>query len=606
MKLSKHVLPVLAVLVVISVIAPFSQAAVTKNTTIFDLESTHADQYDETVNIANESSATNHQTWTPEPKGAFVGSATPESHFQLQTMATNNTDLRLTWESTISSEQIMSGASQFVLRTPIHVTDTLGECGLSIYSIQENETYEVTSGTNIEWGSDAEPFEIFSRSDMYPSDTNITDGNDVWVKDSRMYVKIMTPILPDRPYLFVFDADYTGEGEMELWLAPNDVCNDGITRSNIAYTVPTSPDTEEVSYHEIELDLGYSFDFRQGLGNGVTARSFYLYPGDIIQFTATAPGQGELDGYHTLMIPFQTGNGSAAFEVTVADDSNIFVANRTYDGYILESSDSTYNASDPDRYRYTVRLESQWPQRVQLYFEDQPYSTPNKGEVNTNNTRHTYVGLENFERPDGSEYWKEIGFQVLSRYQVCANQSTHLDIGAVMPDKGIQWDWWEFAKWVFPTAHFVDFVIGDEEDSNYERITRGVSILTGPGLAGGMFAEWIANTLDESGILDDLQGKMRNALDNAWGALSGFGSFLWSVGEYIYDALTWFADMITEYGAYLLGLTIVGVALLLFFFPLWFELKLLEYFRALAQGDPKKAQATGQQIVGTLNKIRGR
>lgn len=597
MKATKLVMGILAVILVGMLIAPsYADAATTPRQTVFDLESEHESDYNKTRNIANNSTHRNDQTWTPEPKGVFVGSATQESHYQMQNIASEDTNLMLTWESQFASDQIMSGSSEFVVRTPLHVTDNIQICGLTIYAIENSSSYSVSSGTAIDFDDNADPFVIFDRSNIFTDDTTITDGNDVWAKNDRLYTKVTAPIVPDQLYLFSFEVEYDGEDSMEFYIAPNDVCNDGVLSSRVSYSIPTDPDMETSNTHELECDLGYSYDFRQGMGGGMTAQSFYLNPGDVLQFEATAPKQGTIDGYHTLMVPFKTNNGTAKFKVLSLDDSEIISENRTYDDYVLASTDSPYNASDSDRYTYTIQLISQWEQRVQFYFEDQPFNAENDASVvGYNSTRNSKIDD------------KQIGFQVLNRYKVCTNESTHLDIGEAVPDQGIQWDWWEFAKTIFPTFHLIDAIIGEEKASNYAEIGWGLISTTGPGLASGQFAWWLASQLHDSvpslpELGESITGTLRNVIDGIWNVLNDMGEFLWSIGEELYDALTWLADQINEYGAYLLGMGIVMLAVVLFVFVVWSELKILNSVYLLAQGRTTEATRGMGEWLGSIRR----
>ncbi len=83
-------------------------------------------------------------------------------------------------------------------------------------------------------------------------------------------------------------------------------------------------------------------------------------------------------------------------------------------------------------------------------------------------------------------------------------------------------------------------------------------------------------------------------------------AILWSIGEYIYDALTWLADQIVEYGAYLLGLLMIGAALLIFFYPIHYQLKLWTSALLLAQGKTAEAQKGVEEVAADISDKAGK
>jgi len=99
---------------------------------------------------------------------------------------------------------------------------------------------------------------------------------------------------------------------------------------------------------------------------------------------------------------------------------------------------------------------------------------------------------------------------------------------------------------------------------------------------------------------------VRNLIDAAWDFLKGLGEWLWSIGEMIYDSLVWLMEAISEYGAILLGLAIVFVALAIVFFGIYYQLKLWLMGLALAKGDYDRAAAHAGEVTSNISKGLGK
>jgi hypothetical protein len=97
-------------------------------------------------------------------------------------------------------------------------------------------------------------------------------------------------------------------------------------------------------------------------------------------------------------------------------------------------------------------------------------------------------------------------------------------------------------------------------------------------------------------------GVMRNLIDFAMGVLQGMGNFIRAVGEFIYTALTWLVDSILEYGSILLGLLIVGVGLLIFFYPIHYQVKLWTAGLLMAQGKFTQADRELSGVAKDINR----
>jgi hypothetical protein len=122
----------------------------------------------------------------------------------------------------------------------------------------------------------------------------------------------------------------------------------------------------------------------------------------------------------------------------------------------------------------------------------------------------------------------------------------------------------------------------------------------GAGFGAGLFAAGVTM------LLYNNWGTFRNAVNGLVKAiidgLTWLGNWLWKIGQWIWKALTWLVDQVVYYGAILLGLLIIGVAVLLFVGPLYAEIKILGAFLMMARGEYEKAAA---QLSGLVSQAKG-
>ena len=82
--------------------------------------------------------------------------------------------------------------------------------------------------------------------------------------------------------------------------------------------------------------------------------------------------------------------------------------------------------------------------------------------------------------------------------------------------------------------------------------------------------------------------------------LTWLGNWLWKIGQFIWKALTWFVDQLVYFGAILIGMLMVVVALLIFIFPLYMEVKILGAIYYLVQGDVARASSALEGAVAPI------
>jgi hypothetical protein len=617
MKATPIVLQILAISVIALILIPqFVKAEVIgEKEVLLNAPSIHASEYDETVNIANDSARQNDQTWDPTYQGIWVGGSTKESLFKFNYVTTDYSSMCLSWEAKFSRTKIMNGASDWVVRLPIYSSvDDIYFATLTVYKIPSSNSYSFHPrsslyapdfyGVNITFTDPANTYKIYQPCEkgsylLDPSDVHVTDGNDYYTIDNRLYVQCRAPIVADTLYLFQVEISYKADSRFKVYLSPNDVASDGLFNSYIS-TYIIEPGSYQYQSSNYTLDLGFSFDFRIGLGGNMVSKNFWLENGDIVSFWCYVPQGGMTYGYHSIMIPFRTANGSAQF-----GSFNIFSGDAgagsplwtAYDmttewfrDYILVSSDTAFNVSinSNEANYFEVQFLSARDQSVTFAFEDLPET---KDGFTT--SALDYYGMVS-NRTDMSFISNYIlSMHIYSSYLITDNQLPTPIIASLSSwsekfshdyPRDTVWDYVAYGLLIaggilLTTAAFlVAPIVGVAVIAGYA--TGTLLAYYGPQIAAA-FGQWVS----------EIAGLVGNAIDWAWNALRGIGEFLWSIGEGIYNILKWAYEIIVEYGTIILGLLIIGVAMLLFFYPIHYQLKLWKVVLFMAQGRLEQADA---------------
>lgn len=622
--ISKHFLPVIAIIMVLAMLSPSILAAeLSESEILVDMESAHASEYDELVNIADNSTALNYNTWDPAPQGVWIGSTTEESHFQMGVVTSTNSTLTMVWSVRFTSSQIMSGVSEFTIRLPIHVDSSVTSISLYIVSsdIVQSSTLD---GATVTYAPGSNQKYIYHRSHLNTSDQSIMDGNDVYVRNNRMYVNIVAPLFPGQIYTFVTTATYAMDANPSWYISPNDIAADAIINSWVGWTIPTGPGTYVRDQQRFDIDWGVSYDMRGGMGNGVTAFTYFLNQGDSLLWCVWAPYAVGLNGYHTLTMPFYTASGEANFSVEVTHrptgDVVLYRGNTTYDQVILASNAAPENATPGYALphwdnMFIVNLTSAIGQWVTFYFRTTPLESYSSGGVNVTryaqlNPEYDFTGSP-FPGIFGNNPEKLIGFVPISSYLVCPVQIVTPVLGSyvepVTPESFSMFEkGWRYAlymigvKVVQSGAEF--FASTFDIRSPGEAVVTVASLMMG----GSGVAWWVVSALTDLpspvDLYREVRGYVNNLMDDVFDALKALGNFLWSIGEYIWDAIEWLAEQIVQYGAVLLGLIIIAVALMLFFYPIKWQLGFWDMVWAMASGDWKGAAKAANGLDRDISK----
>jgi hypothetical protein len=585
---TRFALPLIAITLVVMLIAPgyamaADEAAYATNTIRLQIDSEHADEYSEVVNVAEASAITNPDTWDPAPQGIWIGASTKESLFAFDTVATSFNRFHVASEVRFNSSQIMNGVSCMIVRSPISA-DGVDEMRLRVWALT-GENWDLDLLANPYAPITGDVYQV-AGADIDMTDTSITGGTDAWTVDNRTYVRLYAPIYSGVSYIFAWTAIYHQDERFRVYLSGQDIANDNITKTRIGqYTLP-DPDRDVQERSTFNIDPGISFDMITGLGNGVWAQSWYMDAGDTLSFEV-AIGIYSGSPYHTVMIPYGTDDGTLNATVTVYYPSSSTVLwtddNTEWRDYILACPPSPVPGS-PLSVRVVVTVNQ--AERVNWIFVDSPSGSLerdmdyNRAALKIDGVTHTVHA-----RP-----W--------SSYQ--------LSLGEVIQPSLNPADWPPMVEEITnQQSNYYGTIIGA-----ILVVIGGVAVATGVlapigFLIGGMGAVMIAADLQRGGTLinGNVQGWLSNPLDAIWDTLVAVGEFLWSVGEALYDAITWIVDAINDYLPILLGLLIIGVALALFFVPIYAQLKLWGITWSLAEGNLQKAAAQASDLAGEAEDV---
>jgi hypothetical protein len=602
--ITKKILPLFAMLAVFIVVAvPYSSAAgesLVEKQINLQIDSEYQAEHDEVVNIANASAITNPDTWTPSPKGIWLGASTEESLFRFSEVMPDNNQFVLVSSVRFNSTQIMNGASVTVIRSPVSAVG-VERMTLYIHRLQDpswclsgwselNPINPVLVADNIQ----------VARIHVNMTDTSITTGDDCWTVEDRTYVKVHAPLYSGVDYLFYWSIHYTTDAQPAIYVTGQDVANDGLALTYAAVGHSTAPDEIYQRAYEWNIDPGISYDMQNGLGNGLYAESVYVHAGDYLRFRVSLPPIVG-DYYHTLMLPFSTDDHelNATVQIIQGIDptvtySVLWEEDRTewYD-YILACSNETLGTLAGGYIWAQITFNA--AARVNFMFIDSPGSIMDQ--VN-NQGIFTLEGVEHtiYARPWAS-YQKSVG-------PVTSPSLNPADFPPMMEVQENQ------------PGNYYGTIIGV-----IMVVVGGALILTGIGapigaiLAGAGTAMIVAD-LAKGGNLISKEGKqfidgiLRTPLDVIRNALMAVGEFVISIGEMLWDGLTWFVDAIVEHGSILLGLATVAGGLVIFFYAITSQMKVWMMAWYLSRGKFDAAAAEAEQlrgqVSGAIGRLRGR
>lgn len=596
--ISKYILPVFAIAAVFLLVAvPYTSAAgedLIEKQINYEIDSEYADEHDRVVNVADASAITNPDTWATAPRGIWIGASTEESLFRFDTVMESENRLHIYSDVRFNSTQVMNGASTTIIRSPI-ASEGVTWMQLRIYQVSPD--WDIQDPMFSEAYVDATTSILSATYDVDMTDVSITTGTDAWTVNGRTYIQLYGPIYSEIDYVFAWVAYYEPDTRPAIYLSGQDVANDNKTNTKVGIYSKQIPDQVTSQRFELAVDPGISYDMLEGLGNGLFAKSFYMYPGDSISMMVKSGSFGiDQNLWHTVMIPFVTADGNinatvAAYYKFGDNWVKAWQDTRTnWNGYILACSEVPIRLSSVRDIKIVVTLNH--AERVNWMFIDSA----------SESFSQSYIQNRADLIIDGYDH--VVQARPYASYQLSVGQ-------VFMPSL----DPADFPPMVQPQVN---------QPGNYYGTILGVVMMVVGGvmvatgflapigfLVGGAGAVMLTQDLMSGGRLFtndgsggfNIPGIFSDALDKIRNALKGIGEFVISIGQAFYDGVKWVVDAVGEYLPILLGLLIIAVALALFFGPIFVQLKLWGVAWRMAEGDVQAAAAQAQDLAGQASGI---
>ena len=328
----KRIIPVVAILMVVLMITPSYASAEAIASFDESLDFGAISGADEVQNSYDPNAKTNIDTWDPVPQGVWFGGYPLESLFRIEDVPDENFQIALTTVCRFGSDIIMSGAARTLVRLPVLTgADPWTSAKLNIYKISagSNWTFSKIVASDNFAGAGLNDMKInftsgthelvFWSEDYDPTDVSPTDENDHFTRTNRTYVFVDAPIAPNQAYLFVTYVWYDADKYVDFYLQPDPLDSEGNwNRSDVAVYNKIAPDAFTLNVHNLNVSLGYSFDFRNGFGNSAYGLNIWCDAGDTIEFFSYVDlSQIDINDYLTLMVPFRSSVDNVSFDVLI-------------------------------------------------------------------------------------------------------------------------------------------------------------------------------------------------------------------------------------------------------------------------------------------------
>ncbi len=292
-----------------------------------------ARQADEYQNVLDPSEVSNYDTWDPVPEGVWFGGWTKETKARADVVPDTDFEIAFAQVCLFGPEIIMSGAARTLVRLPVATSDEPWTSALLyLYEIDRgtNWTFErniterdggsphALNDMRISFTSGSHEL-IYWSQEMDPTDTSKTDDDDHFTRSNRTYCYVDAPIRPSTYYLFITYVWYDSDDYVDFYIEPDSLDTAGSwNRSTVAYYNEEAPDLYEISVNDLNLSLGYSFDFVNGFGNSAYGLNQWFDAEDEIEFyTYVDPDHVNTSHYLTFMMPYRSSVPNLTWDVTL-------------------------------------------------------------------------------------------------------------------------------------------------------------------------------------------------------------------------------------------------------------------------------------------------
>lgn len=623
---------VFAILAITIMIVPMYARATTYETFTREISYLASGSPDEIQNNLDENSDTNVDTWDPVPSGVYFGGWAKESRFRMDDVPDTNYQIVLAQVCRFGSNIIMSGAGRTLVRLPIHTptVDPWTSGRLTVYKISGDSNWTFTEKTLSGAGNGLDKClinftsgthsQIFFSMVLDPTDVSLSDGNDHFTRSNRTYAYVDAPIEPDEFYLFVSSFWYSADYYVDIYLQSDTLDSDAQwNRSTIATYNELAPDDHNLAVRNLNISLGYSFDFINGFGNSAYGLNVWMDAGDEIEFWTYVPvTQIDLTWYPTLMVPFRSTTTNVSWDILIQFyDIALGVSDYIdWDDYICNDFIlvSSQDAWGPNATAYGE--ESEWFRII----------------LTCNNDTRIQLPLWNLQGPTGlndtvNETW---GSSIFAGVWDSDTEFNYNPLMLVEHDKGAggryNYHWAVQHSFTFNNYYWSKNVppsdatqpVYDLENMTYTQkafyvagkllINAGdawanvpiIGIQVGTAFRAAGLAALMISRLDE---FPDPIGWVMDGLQTIKSALIDFGQFLYRVAQSVVGALSWAVEQIVYYGSIILGILILILAIIVLFLPIYISAKIATMIVNASRGRTDLVTADMENLAGKASTI---
>lgn len=629
---------VVSLLLVALIIAPQYADAATEIETTVAMNFAASGDPDDVQNNLDDAEETNAETWDPVTQGVYYGGWSKESVLRLSNVPADNFEVALAQVVWVPSQVIMSGSSFFTVRLPMMNSDSpWNRSLLNIYEIGpgtnwtfiKNETHADVGDTiphqlnSLRVSFTAGPHQLVYWSRPFdPTDESPTDGNDHYSRSNRTYAQVNAPISPGQFYLFITYVWYDADAYVDVYFEPDSLTMAEWNRSTVAVYNEVAPDTYNLEVSNLEVSLGYSFDFVHGFGESSCGLNKYFYTGDELTYWSYLdPDETDLNGYLSIMVPFRSNETDGVdidlecWAVDMGDTANNKIVNEigeTWNDFVLYSTtvdlDTLISLTNYTGW-FRTRLTIQENVRLRFSLWDLPY---------TEDTGYNYTWFE--ETRVG---WPFTDARYIHDDDYRWNPLEYLLYDAAGgEDRTYHWA-------LFHSLQVNDYywaqTLGSTPATSPRVDIKDMSFLEAYFYANGYF--WVTvgdfvgqvnppagyvlrafgtgmQLLAMADIFPDFMGWAVDGLLRAWDGLRAIGSWLWKVGAAAIGGLRF----LLELGEVIFALLILILAIVVWFVPIFFTVKGAMAIRKAALGrfDEAMDEIKGAVAVATSITKRGR
>lgn len=634
-KLRARLLTILAFLAVAILITPSYASAEAITSFSQEIKFDAIGAADEVQNSIDPNAKSNVDTWNPVPQGVWFGGFPLESRMRLDEVPDESFSIALASVCRFGSDIIMSGAARTLVRLPVHTSDDPWTAArLNVYKISAGSNWTFSKIVTTEYFAGdqlndmkinftAGTHELVFWSEAYsPTDISPTDDNDHFTRDNRTYVFVDAPIAPNQLYLFVTYVWYASDKYVDIYLQSDPLDAEAIwNRSDVAVHNEIAPDTYTLDVWNLNVSMGYTFDFRNGYGNSAYGLNIWCEPGDEIEFWSYVNiSRIDPNDYLTLMVPFRSSVDNVSFDVLIqvmdtsaAPPAWAHVDFVRWDDYICRDF---ILLSMPDTYAnnetaiggtltnwFKIILEVNNATRIWLPMWDEPSPTGDGATVNSS-WNHQWFGpiwdsdtefnynLQQWIQHESAAgfynyHWSVQHALQFNNYQwtKTAPQASGIDKPDPIDDMTLGQKFLYASGWMFFKVGDV-MIIGGIPGGN---VVRSAGVLT------MLYAQY--------SDFPDFAGRIWDALVWAKDKLVQFGQWVWRGAQKIWGAMEYFVDLI---------IVLIGILILLFAFtclyvPTSLTLKgsmaIRKFMLGDIEGGAAHLDAAGKQATGALKAV---